>query len=103
MVVGVQVLRHHWSDHYLIFIYWVLRIRQIMICNIKNLRLLQRTTAIMLVMTIVRMMMIAKTLSKIKAFLMALYDLDQTIILTLFCLAGINIIVQYSANDKMLN
>jgi rod shape determining protein RodA len=47
--------------------------------------------------------MIAKTFSKTKAFFVALYDLDQTVILTLFCLAGINIMVQYSANDKMLN
>lgn len=47
--------------------------------------------------------MIAQTLSKIKAFFMALYNLDQIIIFTLFCLSGINILVQYSANDRMLN
>lgn len=47
--------------------------------------------------------MIIKMLTGIKVFLIALYNLDKTIILTLFCLAVINILVQYSANDKMLN
>ncbi|MCE3268721.1 MAG: rod shape-determining protein RodA [Burkholderiales bacterium] len=44
-----------------------------------------------------------RTLEKIKVLSTALYNLDKTIILTLFCLAGINILIQYSANDKMLN
>ncbi len=47
--------------------------------------------------------MIIQMLTKIKVFLVALYSLDKTIILTLVCLAGINILVQYSANDKVLN
>lgn len=47
--------------------------------------------------------MIIQMLSKIKSFFIALYSLDKTIILTLLCLAGINILVQYSANDKVLN
>ena len=47
--------------------------------------------------------MIIQMLTKLKAFFVALYSLDRTIILTLLCLAGINILVQYSANDKVLN
>lgn len=47
--------------------------------------------------------MIIQTLNKIKALFAALYNLDKTIILTLFCLAIINVLVQYSANDKVLN
>jgi rod shape determining protein RodA len=42
-------------------------------------------------------------LSKIKAFFLALYRLDKIIILALFGLAVINILVQYSANDKVMN
>ncbi|MCC2625074.1 MAG: rod shape-determining protein RodA [Burkholderiales bacterium] len=55
------------------------------------------------VMMIAEVVMIVPMLSKIKTFFRALYDLDQTVILTLFCLAVINILVQYSANDKMLS
>lgn len=42
-------------------------------------------------------------LNKIKAFFILLYSLDKVIILTLLALAVINILVQYSANDKVLN
>ncbi len=56
-----------------------------------------------LMIAIVRIAMIVQILSSIKAFFMALYRLDKIIVVTLFCLAGINILVQYSANDKMMN
>lgn len=41
--------------------------------------------------------------SKIKMFFHALYSLDKTIILMLFSLAIINVLVQYSANDRVLD
>lgn len=41
-------------------------------------------------------------INKLKFFLRSLYNLDKGIITILFCLAIINVLVQYSANDRAL-